>query len=90
MDLHGRHIDLDINLPNGGLDLHGQSLYESNIDLSLKKPSIDLQGPQFPGLNAFLTAPIEAEINLPKKCGGIDLHGPRFGLDSYGPGLDLH
>ena len=67
LDLHERHIDLDINLPHGGLDLHGLSLYGSNIDLSLKKPSIDLHGPQFSGLNALLIAQIDAEINLPKK-----------------------
>ena len=82
LDLHGSHIDLDINSPHGGLDLHGPSLYGSNIDLSLKKPSIDLHGPQFSGLNALLIAQIDAEINLPKKGGEVDLYGSRFGLDS--------
>ena len=87
LDLHGAHIDLDINLPHRGLDLHGLSLNGLNIDLSLKKPSIDLHGSQFPGLNALLTAPIDAEINLSKKGGGVYLHGP--GLDLHEPHIDL-
>ena len=37
LDLHGSNVDIDINLPNRGLNLHGPSA----VDIHAKPPHIE-------------------------------------------------
>ena len=63
LDLHGSHVDIDINLPRSGLDLHGPvvglDLHGRSVDLDINLPYLHLLG-------------AGSDIHRPS----VDIHGP--------------